>query len=321
MRSIVLAIPPVLRVSQPDTGVLSLAGYLHSQGIDVSLVDTNLIFFESMLSSSSLFACVDALEQTGVPRSKLHAGRRIARNITKNLAKLREAKTYQTMASYKTAVGHLNEALKFVSSLRDESILLSDFRHPQLSPLRSEDLALIGREPERLSTYPYLLEGARQILRQNPDVIGISFTYLAQALQGVALAGILRREGFRGMLVLGGALLASWSAHLNKNSPFFEVWDAIVLGPGEEALHALLTEGKLERAPGLLYPKEKVWNSKWQQQRPPVCFDPLTEGIHWQNYLAPMPILPMTTTRGCYWKKCAFCLRQLVTVKFIGKLK
>ena len=78
-------------------------------------------------------------------------------------------------------------------------------------------------------------------------------------------------------------------------------------GPGEAALELLARGGSIARAPGLLAPGFGVWNPPGGAETSPVCFAPDPAGWPWGRYLAPGPILPLAASRGCYWRRCAFC--------------
>ncbi|TLN16155.1 radical SAM protein, partial [bacterium] len=50
-----------------------------------------------------------------------------------------------------------------------------------------------------------------------------------------------------------------------------------------------------------------VWDEGGDSGRRAVSFSPSLEGLDFDGYLSPAPILPVSASRGCYWARCAFC--------------
>jgi radical SAM superfamily enzyme YgiQ (UPF0313 family) len=80
--------------------------------------------------------------------------------------------------------------------------------------------------------------------------------------------------------------VTSWAAIPGFKNPFGGLVDDLVTGPGEAALLRMCGATPVIEltAPG--------------------CGDTIPD---WGCYLAPVPVLPYSTSLGCYWKKCAFC--------------
>jgi radical SAM superfamily enzyme YgiQ (UPF0313 family) len=152
-----------------------------------------------------------------------------------------------------------------------------------------------------------LRRAAETIVEDDPNLVGVSVSYLSQALPAFALAGALRRGGFRGRLVLGGGLISSWAPHLGPGSQVLRVWDALVAGPGEGPLEGLARGVDGSEIPGILMPGSDRRPPTGSEDLNPVCFDPDPSGLPWDRYLAPGPVVPLATSRGCYWRRCAFC--------------
>jgi hypothetical protein len=304
---VVLASPPVSKPCEPDPALLVLAGYLRERGCEVSVFDANLGFFEELLSTESLRSCYAAPEGKERSRPEETSAKRAVGNVARALERLKRPEIYESFGVYRSALGEVAEGLRLASRTLGVHISLSDFIHPVLSPLSSEDLASAAREPELLGTAGALEKSAGEILALDPSIVGISASYLSQALHGFALAGLLRRKGFAGTLVLGGGLVNSWGMCLRPEMELFDIFDAVVTGPGEEALFAMAKAGGVADAPGVLAPRSSVWNPSLEGERREVSFNPSCEGLRWQSYLAPAPVLPVSASRGCYWAKCAFC--------------
>jgi radical SAM superfamily enzyme YgiQ (UPF0313 family) len=85
---------------------------------------------------------------------------------------------------------------------------------------------------------------------------------------------------------MGGGLISSWMNIPGFHNPFTGLIDDLISGPGESALLSMCGVGCAS-------------DSTIQS----FDYDPFPR----QQYLAPGPILPYSTSRGCYWRKCTFC--------------
>ena len=300
---IVLVNPPHAKACEPTPGPLVLARHLRRAGVEVRLVDANLEVQEALLSSESLGAATAALALAGTPEAWITSGRRVSRRVEEAKASLRDPLACSDARRYAAAAGTVSEAFRLLSRARGARLSVSDLECPGLSPLSTGDLARSAREPAAVSVAPELERSVAGILAGSPAWVGVSCTYLSQAIPSFALAGLLRKAGYEGSLVLGGGLPSSWAARLSPASEFFRVWDAVVTGPGELALEALV-RGEA-RGPGLLAPRLGAWNPPTKTAT--VCFESDASGLPWGRYLSPGPILPLATSRGCYWRRCAFC--------------
>ncbi len=299
---VVLAIPPVAKPSEPTPGVLALAAHLAARGVPVGVVDANLAFHEALLEPRALEAARARLEARAAPRALRTAALRAARRLRGALGDLRDPGAYRDRARYTAALETLRSAYRAHGRDRGLRLSVSDLEHPRWSPLSSRDLAAVARDPGALGLDDLLAPPVREILAGDPGLVGLSVTFLSQALAAFAMAGLLRRAGYRGLLVLGGALVGSWARHLTPRSEALSAWDAVVVGPGEPALEALC-RGRFD-APGVLAPGRGAWRPS------PGTPGPLadgTAGLPWGRYLAPGPVVPLATCRGCYWRRCTFC--------------
>ena len=286
--------PPVAKSSEPPAGIAKLSGALNAHGISHQVLDANL---EGLLY---------ILNQ---PRTASDTWtRRAVKNLTNNIAALRDLRTYQSPDRYSRVVKDVNRVLA-VSS-KDSGILigLADYQDQTLSPLRSADLVTAAKQFEQNPFYPYFKERLPEVIaetysprrlqghegtlekivneeKKQIPVIGFSLNYLSQALCTFAMIGFVRKE-FPGIkIVLGGGLVSSWMKRPGWKNPFNGLVDHLIAGPGERALLDLLN------APGM----------KQNHYPPDYSSLPL------QDYLSPGLILPYSGSSGCYWSKCTFC--------------
>ncbi len=133
-----------------------------------------------------------------------------------------------------------------------------------------------------------------RIGEMRPRNVAISIHYRHQVLPAFELAGLLRRRLPAAKVLGGGGMLTSWRKTLRREGARFSPFHAIGFGPGEEALASVAAAGLADGEP-FLEGGEAV------EFVPEYGFAPLPE------YLSPEPVLPVASSRGCYWRKCAFC--------------
>jgi radical SAM superfamily enzyme YgiQ (UPF0313 family) len=289
-----LIFPPVAKPCEPPAGIAKLAGALKAHGISCSVLDSNL---EGLLY---------LLEQPQTANDTWT--RRAVKNISKNIAALKDIKTYQALDRYSRAVKDINRVLEVSAGERGVLMGLSDYQDKHLSPVRSADLVLAAEHPERNVFYPYFNERLREMIKKTfssrrregregkhedegrdkttaGHIIGFSLNYLSQALCTFAMIGFVRKEFPEMKIVLGGGLVTSWMKRPGWEDPFAGLVDHLIAGPGEGPLLYLLG----------------VKDVKQKHIAPD--YGPLPV----RDYLSPGLILPYSGSSGCYWNKCSFC--------------
>ncbi|MCL5024407.1 MAG: radical SAM protein [Nitrospirae bacterium] len=272
----ILIYPPVAKASEPPAGIAKLSGELKFHGVRHTVVDANIEGLLFLLGETGRIA------DSACDRWSLRA----LRNSGKNLASLRDRRTYHNIGRYTRAVLDLNRILDISSGDRNVIPGLANYRHRSLSPLRSRDLLRASEEPEVSPFFPYFSKRLTGLCeKEQPSLVGFSLNYLSQALPAFAMAGFLRRN-FPGLkIVFGGGLVTSWMKRPGWKNPFSGLADHIVAGPGEAALLSLAgirTEGS-------------------------DCGTPHYALFPVRDYLSPGPVLPYSASSGCYWNRCSFC--------------
>ncbi len=264
-----LIFPPITKACEPPPGICRLAGALKEHGVSCKLWDANL---EGQLW---LLDQQPATNDTWTNRSW--------RNKDKNLQALRTSGTYLNSGRYSSAVNDLNRLVAVAGKRHNVSISLLDYRDPSLSPVRSADLLAAAANPEANPFYDFFMEHVPELLK-GISTVGISITFLNQAICSFSLIGLLRRDYPAIKIVAGGGLVTSWMARPDWNNPFSGLIDELISGSGEGYL--LKTVQHYES----LKPSSP-------------CYDQLPL----DKYLAPGLILPYSTSSGCWWNRCSFC--------------
>ena len=271
----ILIYPPVAKPCEPPAGIAKLCGTLNHNGIKHRVLDANLEGLLSLLKTPSVSS------DTWTYRASRH--------LSRHLTSLKGWGVYQDDGRYRRAIKDLNRLLEMTVHSQRLRLGLANYQHGELSPTRSTDLIRAAENSEDNPFYPYFRKRlAKLVKKEEPSMIGFSLNYLSQALCTFAMIGFLRREWPGIKLVLGGGLVTSWMRRPHWQNPFKDWVDHFVAGPGEAPLLSL-TGVRSERQFGN------------DHCRPDYNALPI------RDYLAPGPILPYSSSSGCYWNRCSFC--------------
>lgn len=209
-----------------------------------------------------------------------------ARQSRKNINMLKTAGTYANADQYRLSVRQLGFCLEKAGEQYGVKMGMADYQHERLSPVRMFDLFSAAERPETNPFFPHFKAHLDRFLeKESVRIVGLSITFLSQALTAFAMIGYIRRMAPEIRILLGGGLVTTWLRNTGLENPFGVLVDACRAGSGENALLAL--HGKtLDKVQGIL--------PDYSQFVP-------------DDYLSPGRILPFNFTHGCYWRKCSFC--------------
>jgi hypothetical protein len=268
----ILIYPPVAKPCEPPAGIAKLCGALNHHAVRYRVWDANLEGFLSLLKTP--------------PASSDTWTSRAVRHLSRHLASLNCWDAYSDDGRYRRAIKDLSRLLEMATQSSRVRLGLANYQHEELSPVRSADLVRAAEHPEDNPFYPYFKKRLTDYLKsEQPSIIGISFNYLTQALCTFAMIGFLRRDYPGVKLILGGGLVTSWMRNPHWQNPFEGLVDHLVAGPGEAPLLSLM----------------RVMQSKDNH------YSPNYDSLPIRDYFAPGPILPYSSSSGCYWNKCSFC--------------
>ena len=295
-KGLLLVHPPAAKTCEAPGGPARLAGALRRRGIACRIWDANLQGQLALLEAAARRGAEEAPHvgnnaAGGASLRSEESGvwtRRAARHLAENLTALRSWKLYTNPDRYRRAVMDVNRLLATAAKPYGVRLSLADYEDSRLSPLRSADLRQAAAVPEVNPYYPWFAERLPELLVERPvSHVGFSLNYLSQALTTFAMIGFLKREYPRLRTVLGGGLVTSWLRAPCRENPFPSLVDAMIDGPGEKPLLALLGE------------------AHDGGDDPPDL-----EGFPLTDYLAPGTILSYSASGGCWWRRCSFCPEQ-----------
>jgi len=287
MTEILLIQPPTLKPSEPPLSLAVLKAALKTHGFSVTTLDANLQACQFLLDGERLAKLVGNDPATTIHRALKHR--------QASLELLGSPRAGESFARYGTAVRYLNQLLALWGDKHSgERLTLGDYQHENLSPFEPADLqALAGGQERTLFRDYFQQQLLPQIEPLRPQVISLSINYLHQALPAFELAGLLKRKFPTVTLVAGGGLITSWQEPLRKLDRQLPPFDRLIFGPGETVLPLLLS-GRWE-ADYFLADASRIG------------FVPDFDLVPLEDYLSPQPVLPVSASRGCYWRNCLFC--------------
>ena len=285
---VLLIHPPAVKPAEPPPGVAVLLAHLSSEGIAASVIDANLEAYLFLLEEPRLAEAAGARPGTSLRRAVNHAPRA--------LSLLRGTAALASFPRYAAAVRDVNRALSVYRGCGGgERLTLGDYTHGALSEFEPADLErLAAGEASTLFSGYFRERMLPRVARLDPRLIGISVNYRHQVLPAFELAGLLARQLPRTPVVAGGGMFSAWKSAVRRHGLRFSPFSRIVAGPGEAPLSAL-ARGDLR---GDAYCLEEPSSPAF---RPDYGFAEPGE------YLSPVPVLPVSASRGCYWRRCLFC--------------
>lgn len=264
--------PPLVKPGEPPPGLARLSGFLAARKIDHRILEANIEGIYHLLHN--------APSPVGTWSS------RAVRHLSRHLGEMKKWDIYRNMDRYKRTVADINRVLEDSARGCNIRLSLADYNHDSLTPVRSADLLYAAEHPQENPFFPYFSSRFGDLIPKGKSFyVGFSLNYLSQALTTFAMIGFLRSEFPDITVIVGGGLITSWMRNPCWRDPFRGLIDHLVAGPGEEALLNIIAE-KRPRAGDFHYSYDLM---------------PLSD------YLSPGFIMPIATSTGCHWGRCAFC--------------
>jgi len=309
----------------PHLALPSLTAALRAAGHEVNPCDLNLAFMERVLTREVLERTMHQLRRRQGRSARglapppelvdwaLTRGPELARDVEAAVAVIRGPAFYDAAAS-RPAMQTITQALQlysvpFYPSSVDLSALNSAIPEDESARL------LAGvRDPARNPYYRLFEQDLVPALAAwRPDLVGISVPTMGQFLASLTVSYLLRQRGIRAHITLGGPHVTMLRDALLRVPAIFDLVDSAVVSAGERPLVALagaLGSGTpLNSVPNLVFRQGHTVAVTRVEPAVPLEALPMPDfdGLPLDRYLAPEPVLPLLTARGCYYGKCAFC--------------
>ena len=158
----------------------------------------------------------------------------------------------------------------------------------------------------------FIHDYAKQLLVNKPDIVGFSLMFEEQFYCSALIAKILKKLDKNIKIVFGGYVANTGYEELFNN----QFIDFIVLHEGEESLLGLMKaldgEQDINQVPNLVYRE----NGKIVTTEPKMITNldeipfPDFSDFDLNAYFSPAPLVSILGSRGCYWRRCTFCVHH-----------
>ncbi|MBU6390955.1 MAG: radical SAM protein [Planctomycetota bacterium] len=332
-----LLFPPSWHPSQPYLSLPSLTAFLKQNGIsDVVQRDLNIELLDILLTKKTCgefyqrivdkLRCADKFVEsprrgTSTDRQeKRQALAHAAEAIPEIIDRVEPAKNslrsedFYNLDRYMESVHIINEALRIMSALYYPSSLTAvsnDMRH---SVYVSQDIFLaLDDEEENIFLNLYKDHVLSSILEYSPSVLGISITNTSQIIPGLTLAKLIKSQCEEIHVTVGGSVFTKLIENVKKVDGLFSIVDSFIVFEGEHALLELVKQASdkrdFKKVPNLIYRENGTTkiNEPFYAEDLNTLPTPDFDGLPLRFYFAPVSVLPVQTSRGCYYRKCTFC--------------
>ncbi len=333
---VALVFPPQGHFTQPYLSLPSLTAYLRANGVgEVTQIDANIEAYDHFLSRERMGRALERIDAgagvreldvaAGLGYSEMEryqllteidlAGSEVAARIEEAKEVLRTPELFYDHERYLWAGRTIERALRILSAeywptrLTAHNFVMRQRIESSLeiveATLNEEENPFI--EFFRESTLP-------QLRALDPDLVGISVTFGAQAIPALTLARQIKEWKPDCHITVGGGLLAYVGRKLSQRPETWELIDSMVMLEGERPLLEIcraVAEGRsvagienvIHSTPEGVCVEALQAQPLNIQELPTPDFD----GLPLDKYLSPELVLPLACTRGCYWGKCVFC--------------
>lgn len=332
---VLLLFPPSWHPSQPYLSLPSLTAFLRQNGVpDVVQRDINIELLDILLTEKTCRAfyqrMLDKLRQIdgsapsrngmSFDQEKRQVLVRAVETIPVLAKKVESAKHtlrsegFYDLERYIESVNTINDALGVLSALYYPSsmtALSNDMRYSVYSS--REIFTALGDEEENIFLNLYKDHILPSILEFSPTIVGISITSTSQIIPGLTLAKLIKDWNKDVHITIGGSVFTKLIENVKRIDGLFSIVDSFVVFEGEHALLDLAEQvnGKRDFAKvrNLIYRDNKSTrvNEPFFAEDLNRLPTPDFDGFPLRLYHVPATVLPVQTSRGCYYGKCAFC--------------
>ena len=330
-----LIFPPGWMQFGPYLSLPILKGYLAERGIQVSLLDLNIEFYDWLLSADTLKSMSERL----MAREKRGRGKilptdyaklckalidsdYVAQNIEAAKVVLRNAETYLDKRQREWAKQVMSAGMNIAESSFDNLQLTLNqicFRDCGLEP--NKVLSFLDDELNLIKIF--YDAHVRPLIRDIEfDFVGLSLPAWEQLVPALTIVKGLRADSGPDVHVCMGGnyvtrLVGTWG---NDPHPYTTLVDSFSVYEGEESLRQLLealaTGMPLSNVSNLVY-KDNSQLRRTQIRSLDINTIPAPDfdGLDLSKYFAPEPVLPLFTSRSCPYK-CSFCTIPYASSEF-----
>ncbi|MEK7688682.1 MAG: radical SAM protein [Deltaproteobacteria bacterium] len=322
-----LLFPPSWHPSQPYLSLPALTGFLRREGVDVIQRDINIEFLEVILNKDNQGDFLERIGNRLTKRSftgekedysKLISALEeipvVARTLDSAKAALRGEGFYDSN-QYMESLGNIGKWLNLISyAYYPSEVTLVGNNLTNYSVYSSKNIfEAIKDEKENIFLDIFKRHFLKSILADEPGLVGISVTSTSQIIPAFTMARLIKEADKDIHITIGGGVFTRLIDNIFRSDVLFSLIDSFIIYEGEHALLALIQELEnkkdFTKVPNLIYKHD----GRTAINEPLIVEDidflpaPDYDGFPLSLYFTPKLVLPVQTSRGCYYKKCAFC--------------
>jgi radical SAM superfamily enzyme YgiQ (UPF0313 family) len=181
------------------------------------------------------------------------------------------------------------------------------FHGTAFAPRTGDILSAVANERHNFMIPYYRNKVIPLVEKERPGLVGISITCVFELIPALTLAYMIKKVDPGIHITLGGVLATQLSQRISVNRPLWDLFDSLVLGPGEVAFSELIDhvdkKADLSQVPNLIYRNNGSIRSSEALHEFDINDACTPEFVD----LRPKSGLPLETASGCYWGKCIFC--------------
>jgi radical SAM superfamily enzyme YgiQ (UPF0313 family) len=337
---IILLFPPYWTPAMPHLALPALSLYLRAHGVEVIQRDLNLETFERVLTRDYLEQSLGRLRETrrrasggstSLPRERvqwaLTEGPKLAAQVEGAVKVLRSPAFFDGPTGLQAFLT-IGQSLEVASlPFYPASLDLLSYTPPAAVDSSRSLLQSVRDEQHNMFLDIFRRGIIPDIVREQPDIVGISIPTEGQMLAAMTLAHLVKQSGLGCHVTVGGPHITMLREQLPRVPALFKLIDSAVAFEGEEPLlrlaEAVTTRGDLTGVPNLIWrdgagvrvngpvrpPGDEVAGLPSSAPSMGLTLGGLPDfdGLPLGRYLAPYPVLPLLTAHGCYHGDCAFC--------------
>src|SRR6185312_4898923 len=322
---VALLFPPSVDPRAPHLAIPSLAAFLKANKVRVTVRDLNLESFLWATKREQLIEAERAVRarlanstESECPKLRQILARSpfVVEAAEQAVATLRDDEAFYDPDQYNEARNTLRYALALVSAASgcvNYSFSNAVYEVKGCNTSLLQDLAKVTADPTANIFLPFWEQGVFPAFDSDrPDFIGISILNGQQIIPGLTLARLLKERGHT--VLIGGTVYAKFVPQLMQRPEFFRLFcDGLVPYEGEPALRAIAVEGAWTKNPAAI-PNLMRLDENGRPVLGPARVENVDElpvpdfsDLPLSDYLAPRPVLPILTGKGCYFNRCKFC--------------
>lgn len=308
--------PPYWDVYSPFSAVPCLTGHLRKNGFRIGQIDLGILSIHMILKKNWREAA-DFCQTREFYENRIE---NVSKNCYSGFNEYIEGLWFFRKESFPFL--EIKEKYEWLNDV--QKIVLDEF-YSYIYTMNASDIDFdkcesIDKELETYDAVNFLetlcSDYIGSVLRNLPDVVGISIISTAQFLPGCLLAKIIKINCPEIKIIFGGSCVDLFvNSSYDRKQDINQYFDFMCMGEGETCLLQLLQylQGdksiELKNIPNLVFISEDGTLSYNKQfiEDVNILPSPDFEGLNLDLYLAPRLILPYQTSRGCHYGYCAFC--------------